>query len=90
MKIAKLYRVKGRVQGVGYRFFVEHAASELKLSGYVKNLSDGRVEVYAIGSDDTLSDLRSKLERGPVASRVEGIEEQDVPVGKQKKFSIEG
>ena len=46
---ARRYFVRGRVQGVGFRYFVERAAAELKLTGYTRNLDDGRVEVYAAG-----------------------------------------
>src|SRR2546422_7507960 len=68
MKVAKKYVVSGRVQGVGYRFFAERVAQELGMGGYVKNLWDGRVEVYAIGdeallerSEEHTSELQSRL-----------------------------
>ena len=87
---AKFYRVKGRVQGVGFRFFVECAARELGLRGFVRNLADGRVEVYASGEEFVLGQLRKRLEEGPGASRVESVEEQDAPWQHYKKFTIEG
>lgn len=86
---AKLYRVRGRVQGVGFRYFVQRAAQELKLTGYVKNLDDGRVEVYAIGTDDRLSELARRLWKGPAYSDVRGVEEQDAPVHAAGAFRIE-
>ncbi len=89
-RIAKLYRVKGRVQGVGFRFFVERAARELGLRGYVRTLADGRVEVYASGDELALGQLRKSLEEGPRASRVESVEEQDAPWQQYKTFTIEG
>ena len=52
--LAKRFYVSGAVQGVGFRFFVEDVAAKLGIAGYVKNLFDGRVEVYAIGSADQL------------------------------------
>ena len=73
---AKVYLVKGRVQGVGFRFFVEQEASQLGLRGYVRNLYDGSVEVYAIGTESALQRLRLQLELGPPASRVEQVEER--------------
>jgi acylphosphatase len=53
-KIAKRYVISGRVQGVGFRFFAEHAARRLGICGYVKNRWDGKVEVYAIGDETSL------------------------------------
>ena len=89
MKKARIFLVEGRVQGVGYRFFAERAALELGLKGYVRNCADGRVEVYAIGEEETLAQLRTELEIGPLASRVDRIEERDAPVKGFKSFSIE-
>jgi acylphosphatase len=74
---------------VGFRFFAERAASELGVKGYVRNRADGRVEVYAIGEEEVLSQLRARLETGPPAGRVEKIEEQDAPLKAYKNFSIE-
>jgi acylphosphatase len=68
------------VQGVGYRFFAQHAAEKLRVSGFVRNLRDGRVEVYAIGTSDHLAELRSALERGPRFSSVIGVREETAPV----------
>ena len=89
MKKARLFLVKGRVQGVGYRFFVEREAYDLGLQGYVRNLADGRVEVYATGSEAALEELRKQLQEGPRASRVDSVEEQDAPFRKYRSFSIE-
>ena len=89
MKKAKIYLVEGRVQGVGYRFFAEQIGLDLGLKGYVRNRADGRVEVYAIGEDETLAKLRNELEIGPLASRVENVEERDAPMKRYQSFSIE-
>ncbi len=89
MKTAKLYFVEGRVQGVGFRFFVERVAAELGLKGYVRNRADGRVEVYAAGAEEALAQLRERLEAGPRASLVEGLQEQAVPFEQYKNFSIQ-
>jgi acylphosphatase len=89
MKQARLYFVEGRVQGVGFRFFVEDAARELGLTGYVRNLYDGRVEVYASGEPARLKALRTQLERGPVGSRVQKVEEWEAPKREYKEFVIE-
>ena len=76
-KQSKRYFISGMVQGVGFRYFTQGVAQQLDLSGYTKNLRDGRVEVYATGTAEQLAKLRAALERGPGGSRVsEVIEEQ--------------
>jgi acylphosphatase len=87
--VAKRYFVRGRVQGVGFRYFVERAAHELALTGYARNVDDGRVEVYAIGSEEKLSDLAGRLWKGPRFADVHGVEEQDAAVQQYDAFSIE-
>ena len=88
---AKRFYVSGTVQGVGYRYFVERGARYLKLAGYVRNLRDGRVEVYAIGGPAALASLRDNLERGPQGSSVTGVKEEpaDLDPGFAEAFSIE-
>ena len=86
---ARMYRVQGRVQGVGFRFFVEAEARKLGLRGYVRNLDDGRVEVYAVGEEAKLDSLRLRLEEGPPASRVERVEERVAPRKNYRQFLIE-
>jgi acylphosphatase len=75
-KQAKRYFVTGMVQGVGFRYFTQDVAEDLKLSGYVRNLRDGRVEVFAMGTDKQLADLRAALERGPRLSSVSEVLEE--------------
>jgi len=88
---AKRFYVSGTVQGVGYRYFVERGARYLKLAGYVRNLRDGRVEVYAIGGSAALASLRENLERGPQGSSVTGVSEQAAELDPRfaDAFSIE-
>jgi len=73
---ARRFFVTGHVQGVGYRGFVEHVAGKLGLHGYVRNLRDGRVEVFAMGTPERLGQLRVALERGPMMSEVAGLNEE--------------
>lgn len=73
---ARRFFVTGRVQGVGYRGFVEHVAEKLGLQGYVRNRRDGRVEVFAMGTPERLGQLRVALERGPMMSDVAGLNEE--------------
>lgn len=73
------YLVRGRVQGVGFRWFAMREATRLKLKGYVRNLPDGRVEVCAQGTPAALDVLAAALANGPPAGRVESVEKQELP-----------
>lgn len=64
---------KGRVQGVGYRAFCAHEATRMGLTGYAKNLPDGRVEVLAEGDESTLRQFVDRLREGPALSRVTDV-----------------
>jgi acylphosphatase len=64
------------VQGVGFRYFTQHAAEKLHVSGFVRNLSDGRVEVFAMGTPQQHKELRAVLERGPRVSSVTDVLEE--------------
>jgi acylphosphatase len=75
--LAKRFLVSGRVQGVGFRYFAERVALRLGVTGYVKNLADGRVEVYALGAPAQLDALRGELRRGPIPARVDRVVEDD-------------
>jgi len=75
-KQAKRYFVSGMVQGVGYRFFAQGAAEQLRVSGFVRNLRDGRVEVFAMATPQQHAELRSMLERGPRFSSVSEVQEE--------------
>jgi acylphosphatase len=79
------------VQGVGFRFFAQRIAEHLGLAGYVKNLRDGRVEVYAIGQPAQLAALRAELERGPRSAMVSEVTDEEVPYDPQyaDDFSVE-
>ncbi|MGH9681473.1 MAG: acylphosphatase [Candidatus Acidiferrales bacterium] len=75
--LARRFHVSGRVQGVGFRYFAERTALRLDISGYVRNLADGRVEVYAIGTAEQLEALADKLRRGPLLARVDRLDEEE-------------
>ena len=88
---ARRFLVRGRVQGVGFRWFVEREAHILKIAGWVRNNSDGTVEVLAQGSRDQLIGLRSRLREGPRASRVDDVQESEAePIKGLSSFRIEG
>jgi acylphosphatase len=81
--------VFGRVQGVGFRWFVQTNANALGLRGWVRNEDDGRVQVYAVGSPAALNDLAGLLHKGPRAAEVRGVEEQEAPVQQLNSFQSE-
>jgi acylphosphatase len=73
--VARRFHISGRVQGVGFRYFAERVALRLGVTGYVKNLPDGRVEVYALGTAAQLEALKGELRRGPLLSKVHRVDE---------------
>jgi acylphosphatase len=74
---ARRFYISGMVQGVGFRFFAQRVAGRLGIAGYVKNLPDGRVEVYAIGTGEQLRAMRGELKHGPGAASVDEVGEVD-------------
>jgi acylphosphatase len=89
--LTRRYVVRGRVQGVGFRFFVEREAHTLGVAGWVRNNPDGSVEVMAMGTEEQLSALRAKLQKGPRAARVDQVDEAEAkPVPNLNTFRIEG
>jgi len=68
--------VRGRVQGVGFRWFVREKARALRLTGWVHNRADGAVEVFAIGEDAALARLRAALRAGPAGAQVSAVEDE--------------
>lgn len=88
---ARRFVVRGRVQGVGFRWFVEREAHMLGIAGWVRNNADGSVEVLAMGTRDQLLGLRSRLREGPRAARVDDVEELEArPISGLNSFRIEG
>lgn len=86
--IARRYVVRGRVQGVGYRYFVEQVANAVGIAGWVRNLDDGRVEVCANGSPAQLSELEGYLWKGPRWAEVRGIDIEESAIEKRRGFAI--
>jgi acylphosphatase len=70
---ARRFVVRGRVQGVGFRYFVLTQAREIDLNGFTRNLADGTVEVQAAGTEEALERLSGALAQGPPQSRVDGV-----------------
>jgi acylphosphatase len=88
--LARRYFISGDVQGVGFRYYVQRHAQRLpQLKGFVRNLYDGRVEVYAEGEDNELKDLEAALRKGPQGSRVDRVEVlPENATGEYKDFRI--
>ena len=91
--MVRYYLVKGRVQGVGFRWFVHREAAALDLRGWVRNTESGHVEVVAAGDEAGLERLRALLARGSRGSRVDAIEQRDLDANEADAlgpFEIEG
>lgn len=88
---ARRYTIRGRVQGVGFRYFVQAAAQELGIGGWVRNNPDGAVEILAAGTNEQLSALHAKLRSGPRAARVDAVDVAPAELpSNPKDFRIEG
>ena len=91
--LSRQFRIKGRVQGVGFRWFVHQEATVLGLRGCVRNTHDGAVAVEVEGAAAAVDQLREALRRGPRGCRVDELLETDLPAERQgtlEPFTIEG
>jgi acylphosphatase len=87
------FLIQGRVQGVGFRWFVQREASMLDLRGWVSNTEEGEVEIVASGAAAELDTLRAKLRQGPRGSRVDQLNEHqlaDSEADELDSFRIDG
>ena len=90
MREDRAYRVCGRVQGVGFRWWARGVAEELAIGGTVRNLADGSVEVRATGDEASLDRLEDRLRVGPRFARVDRLDVIEVvPIARPDEFSIE-
>lgn len=90
MKIAAQIIVKGRVQGVGFRWFAMREAECLGLTGYVKNLATGNVEIFVEGERDIIQHFKKIINGGPSFGRVDELDFREVPFqDKYRNFSVE-
>jgi len=71
--------ISGRVQGVGFRWFVYRQAEQLGIQGWAKNLPDGRVEVVGCGSSEAIAEFEVVLGQGPMLARVDDLRRGDFP-----------
>ncbi len=91
--LVRHYQVEGRVQGVGFRWFVHREAAELGLRGWVRNTDAGHVEAVAAGSPEQIEELEEALKRGSRGSRVDRVRVHELTEGEGaslKDFAIEG
>jgi acylphosphatase len=87
------FLVQGRVQGVGFRWYVQREAGLRDLRGWVRNTEEGEVEVMASGTAETLAELRASLRRGPRGSRVDRLVEHQLAESEAEEldsFRIDG
>ncbi|HVZ19611.1 MAG TPA: acylphosphatase [Vicinamibacterales bacterium] len=77
MRLARRFFISGRVQGVGFRYFVYEAALREGVGGYVRNLPDGRVEAYVEGDLAAVTRVEGKIRTGPPSARVERVHAED-------------
>ena len=91
MLVGRRYIVKGRVQRVGFRFFVEHAAQREGIQGYVRNQHDGSVEIVAEGDAEALQRFEMAVRRGPAGARVDDVDTIEVePSSRFAGFRVTG
>jgi len=87
MPVARLFTVKGRVQGVFFRASTRRVADSLGLTGYAINLPDGNVEVLACGDSRAVDELAAWLRSGPERARVDAVDRRDVEVAVPDRFT---
>lgn len=89
MRVARHFLISGRVQGVGFRWFAESAASREGLHGWARNRPDGSVEVMAEGDTEALERFERALRHGPPAARVDNVEVDEIaPSGRDTGFTV--
>jgi acylphosphatase len=87
---AKRFVISGRVQGVGFRYFVRQQALALRLAGWVRNLPDGRVEAFVEGSSSEIDSIEQRLREGPPGSHVEDLDISNAAPSLAADFKIRG
>jgi acylphosphatase len=85
---ARRFVVSGRVQGVGYRAFAQHAARGIGVTGWARNLADGNVEVHANGTENQLDDFEARLRQGPRWGEVRTVAATEAAVLDASGFEI--
>lgn len=89
MRVARRFVISGRVQGVGFRWFTQDAAAREGVTGWVRNLPDGRVEALVEGDEESVTRLERTLRSGPRGARVEKVQVETEEPGGYRSFTIE-
>jgi acylphosphatase len=89
MRVARKLVISGRVQGVGFRWFTQDAASREGVTGWVRNLPDGRVEALVEGEDEAVTRVERALRSGPRGARVDDVNVDVEEPGGYRRFTIE-
>ncbi len=89
MRVARRFLIRGRVQGVGFRYFADSVAAREGLHGWVRNLPDGGVEARVEGDAEAVERFERAVRHGPPAARVDEVEvEDEVPHGRETGFTV--
>lgn len=89
MRVARRFLIRGRVQGVGFRYFTESVAAREGLHGWVRNLPGGSVETRVEGDAESVERFERAIRHGPPAARVDQVEVDDeVPDGRESGFAV--
>jgi acylphosphatase len=89
MRVARRFVISGRVQGVGFRWFVQEAASREGVTGWVRNLPDGSVEAWVEGEEEAVTRVERAIRSGPRAAHVKHVDvDMEDPTGAHHGFSI--
>lgn len=89
MRVARRFLISGRVQGVGFRYYAEEVAAREGVTGWVRNLPDGRVEAYVEGEAEAVTRVERALRQGPRSARVESVEvDTQEPSGMFLDFTV--
>lgn len=90
MRVARRLVISGRVQGVGFRYFTQEAAAREGITGWVRNLPDGRVEAYVEGESDAVTRVERTIRQGPRGARVDAVEaDTEEPSRAYRSFEID-
>jgi acylphosphatase len=89
MRVARRFVISGRVQGVGFRYFTQDAAAREGVTGWVKNMPDGRVEAFVEGDEEAVTRVERAIRSGPRGARVETVYvEDEESAGTLKGFTV--
>lgn len=89
MLVARRFFISGRVQGVGFRYFIHDVAMRESVSGYVRNLPDGRVEALVEGDEEAVTRVERRIRSGPGGARVEHVDvNAEAPSGAYTSFEV--